>query len=405
MSGGGVDSQSAAAQAQLGEAWQGFAERIAASAATVAAADFATTPRDQAEGHRYLARLIAYALQERFCFSDPDFPAFHRGLDDLAPWGAPNIDNVYLTANIDGRRRYRVWGNVAGIDGFIVNINEGVYPIFPGYRTSLETSHRELHIEANGDFELMLSPEPRPEGWTGNWLQLGERDQGLGIRQYLVDWQRQRPAVFHIERIGQAGEQPQPLTPARTAEALHDAVAWAQTLAEYYLKRLADERATRPCNQLAPPQRKIPGSAYVHYGIAFFDVAEDEALLIETPIEPAPYWSFQLYNLWNEFTDPFNRVTSLNHRQAHIDADGIFRVVIAQRDPGTANWLDPAGQRRGYLWYRWIWADRAPAPQARLVKLAELDALLPTAAGRCDAAQRAAQIAARRRHLQARYHR
>lgn len=385
----------------LSAAWQGFADKIAASAATVAAADFADNARDQAEGHRYLARLIAYALQEQFCFSDPEFPAFHRGLDDLAPWGAPNVDNVYLMANIDGRHCYRIHGNVNSIGGFIVNVNEGVYPVFPGYRTVAEISHREMDIGEDGRFELILSSEPQP----GNWIRLTHESRGVGIRQYIVDWERHAPAEFHIVRLGNEGRAPAPITPERTAEALHQAVDWAQTLAAYYLKRLDSERSARTFNILPPPEKKVPGSAYTHYGIAFYELADDEALLIEMPAEPAPYWSFQLYNFWNEFTDPANRITSLNHTQAHIDADGLFRAVIAHRDPGTANWLDTAGYGRGYLWYRWIWADTVPVPKGRVVKLADIPSLMPAGSPRISEAQRREQVMRRREQIDRRYHR
>ncbi|MGH8446907.1 MAG: DUF1214 domain-containing protein [Solimonas sp.] len=401
MTGGHGDE---AARGLLGEAWRDFARRIGDSAATVAGAGFADNERDLAEGHRYLARLIAFAIQEAFCFSDPDFPAFHRGLDPLAPWGAPNVDNIYSTAVIDGRHAYRVWGNVASIDGFILNLNEGVFPVFPGFRTSQEISSRELQIGANGEFELLLSAE-RPADWNGNWMPLQPADQKFSIRQYLTDWDRHQPADLHIARVGNEGAAPLPLNAARTAAALSEAVGWAQTLASYYLKRLDSERAERTVNVLPPPVRKVPGSAYTHYGIAFFDLADDEALLIEMPVLPAPYWSFQIYNLWNEFTDPFNRLTSVNHRQAQIDDDGVLRLVIAYRDPGTANWLDTAGQRRGYLWYRWVWADAVPTPVATLTKLGALQGLLPTGTKRCDAAARRAQIAGRRQHLESRYYR
>ncbi|MDB5970226.1 MAG: hypothetical protein JWQ90_2676 [Hydrocarboniphaga sp.] len=395
-----LNAETQAAAALLSAAWQDFAAKLGRSAATIATADFADSPRDLAEGHRYLARLIAYAIQEAFCFSDPEFPAFHRSLDHLAPWGAPNLDNVYSMAVIDGRKAYRVWGKAGSIDGFILNLNEGVFPIFPGFKTSLETSSRELHIDEDGRFELMLSAE-RPADWTGNWMRLNPGDRKFSIRQYLTDWDRHRPVDFHIVCLGNEGLAPQPLTPQQAAGFLDEAVTWAHTLAAYYLQRLKQERLTRPYNQLPPPEKKVPGSEYVHYGIAFFDVADDEALLIEMPHEPAPYWSFQLYNFWNEFTDPFNRITSINHRQAQIDDDGMFRMVIAQRDPGTANWLDAAGQRRGYLWYRWIWAERVPTPVARLVKLSEL---LPSASPRVDDARRRQQIMQRRSQLEARYH-
>lgn len=392
------------ARAVLDTAWRSFAGQIADSARVVAHAAFAGSPRDQAEGHRYLARLIAFAIQEAFGFSDPEFPVFHRGLDPLAPWGAPNVDNIYSTATIDGRHEYRVWADVSGLDGFILNLNEGVFPIFPGFRTSLETSSRDLQTGPDGRFDLLLSAE-RPAGWSGNWMRLGRADRKFSVRQYLSDWELHQPADFHLVKLGNEGLAPAPLTPQRTAEALNEAVSWARSVAEYYQKRLHAELAERRYNELPPPQRRVPGSEYVHYGLAFFDVADDEALLIEMPHEPAPYWSFQLYNFWNEFTDPFNRLTSVNHRQAQIDQDGVFRVVIAQRDPGTANWLDPAGQRRGYLWYRWAWAERAPTPQARLVKLDQLRSRLPESCPQVAPEQRRAQILQRRTQLERRYYR
>lgn len=388
----------------MAAAWRRFADNVASSAAVLDDADFADNPRDIAEGHRYLARLIAYAIQEAFCFSDPEFPGFHRSLDHLAPWGAPNLDNVYTMAVIDGRNAYRVWGKVGSLDGFILNLNEGVYPIFPGFKTSLEISHRELQIGDDGSFELMLSAE-RPAGWSGNWMRLNPGDRKFSIRQYITDWARHTPADFHIVKVGSEGAAPQPLSPSQAAGFLDEAMLWARTLAGYYLQRLKTERLTRTFNLLPPPEKRIPGSEYVHYGIAFFDVADDEALLIEMPHEPAPYWSFQLYNLWNESTDAFNRITSINNRQAQIDDDGVFRMVIAQRDPGTANWLDAAGHRRGYLWYRWIWAERAPTPVARLVKLDELRALLPATAPRVEPVQRRDAVMRRRAQLEARYYR
>lgn len=384
----------------LDAAWQGFAAQLRSSGAAVAAAPFADNERDLAEGYRYLARLIAYAIQEGFGFDDPAFPFFHRGLDDLAPWGAPNVDNVYLRAAVDGRHVYRVSGNVRDLHGFVINVNEGVFPVFPGFRTSYETSHRELEIAADGGFELILGGERRP----GNWIPLGPRDRGFSIREYFYDWSRHRPAELHIERIGGEGEAPPAPTARSVDDTLRRAVHWAETVATYYLGRLRNEMADAQPNSLPPPLKRVPGSAYAHYGVTFFDLAPDEALYIEMPVVPAPYWSFQLYNLWNEFTDPFHRSTSINGHQAHIDADGMFRAVIAHRDPGIANWLDTAGQRRGYLWYRWFWADRVPAPKGEVIALADARKRVAEPAWITPDARKL-QLAARRRQLQARFHR
>ncbi len=245
-----------AARAEIADAWQDFSEQLAASAAIIAEADFADNPRDLAEGHRYLARVIAYAMQDSLCFSDTEFPGFHRGLDHLAPWGAPNIDNVYTMATIDGRNAYRVWANVASIDGFILNLNEGVYPVFPGFKTSAETSSRELQIGADGSFEIILSAE-RPAGWSGNWLRLNPADRKFGVRQYLTDWQQHRPAEFHIVKLGNEGKAPSPPTPQQIAAQLTESINWAQTLARYYLQRLQNERAVRQFNVLPPPEKRF----------------------------------------------------------------------------------------------------------------------------------------------------
>lgn len=388
------------ARTQLDAAWRRFSELLRSAGDVIPGAPFADNARDLAEGYRYLARLFGYAIQDGFGFDDPAFPHFHRGLDDFAPWGAPNVDNVYMRATVDGRYTYRVGGNVRDLHGFIINVNEGVFPIFPGFKTSYETSHRELEIAADGSFELILGGERRP----GNWIPLGPKDRGFSIREYLYDWSRHRPAELYIERIGGEGEAPATLTPQSVASTLETAANWAETLATYYLGRLRNELAGATANVLPAPIKRVPGSEYAHYGVTFFDLAPDEALFIEMPIEAAPYWSFQLYNLWNEFTDPFHRNTSINGHQAQIGEDGIFRAAIAHRDPGIANWLDTAGQTRGYLWYRWFWAQQVHAPTARVVKVDDVRGLVP-AASQVDAQWRQRQLSARRRHLQARYHR
>jgi hypothetical protein len=59
------------------------------------------------------------------------------------------------------------------------------------------------------------------------------------------------------------------------------------------------------------------------------------------------HWNVQLNDeLWNA-VDFIYRQSSLNGHQARIDRDGRFRAVIALRDPGIHNWLDPERHGRG----------------------------------------------------------
>ena len=103
-----------------------------------------------------------------------------------------------------------------------------------------------------------------------------------------------------------------------------------------------------------------------------WELADDEALIIEVRPPDALYWSVSLGNHWWETIDYANHQSSLNGHQALLDADGVFRAVVAGTDPGVANWLDTAGHHQGAMIFRWVRAADAPVPSTRLVALADL---------------------------------
>ena len=63
-------------------------------------------------------------------------------------------------------------------------------------------------------------------------------------------------------------------------------------------------------------------------------LGDDEALVIEVTPPEALYWSVSLGNFWWETIDYANRQSSLNGHQAVLDADGVFRAVVAHARPG-----------------------------------------------------------------------
>ena len=77
-------------------------------------------------------------------------------------------------------------------------------------------------------------------------------------------------------------------------------------------------------------------------------------------------------------------------------------AVLCQRDPGVANWLDPAGYERGPMIFRWLRADAAPVPTTRVIAYDELAATLPDAA-RVTPQQRADTVARRRAAVRRRF--
>ncbi len=137
------------------------------------------------------------------------------------------------------------------------------------------------------------------------------------------------------------------------------------------------------------PARK-GGSPDNLYSGGYFDLKDDEALLIElTPVEAA-YWAAQLGNIWFQSLDYQQAQTSLNSEQIVLDKDGKLRLIVAHQDPGYANWLDTNGRQEGVIYMRWNRAKTQPeAIATRVVKIAELEKYMPANAARVTAEARA----------------
>ena len=52
-----------------------------------------------------------------------------------------------------------------------------------------------------------------------------------------------------------------------------------------------------------------------------------------------------------------------------LEPDGSFRILVAGRDPGVANWLDTAGHAEGYVMFRWLRAAAEVRPDCRVVPI------------------------------------
>ncbi|WP_347270295.1 DUF1214 domain-containing protein [Rhizorhabdus histidinilytica] len=367
-----------------------------------------------AELLRSIARLAAMSLQHRLDFNDPDFPLFLRQMDDRYRYGGPDNNIAYFMAALRGNATYRLRGNNGG-EGRSVNIGR--------------LWHDDIATAANGDFEVIVSAEEHPGNWTpiapGLAGDTSVPDQyptagnGITVRRYDWDWDRDLPPGWlTIERIDpDAPAYPPALSADRLADQIANATRLFLAAARWWNQRAANVRADNPANIITPPSTEPPGvrnfkppmsggKAWLYYGIICLDLAEDEAILIETDLPDGPYWSFTLYNMWWEAPDIMNRQTSLNARQAHVDGDGKARFVISARDPGVPNWLDTGGARRGFLHYRWFRPDQAiPTPVSRLLKVDAVRGALPADHPAVDAHARRATLSKRREQLARRFQR
>jgi hypothetical protein len=99
----------------------------------------------------------------------------------------------------------------------------------------------------------------------------------------------------------------------------------------------------------------------------------DEALVIEVRLlERAEEFSLSLTDAFFSTLDWANAQSSLNHRQAAVDTDGLLRIVVSSADPGVLNWLDTIGHQFGVLQFRWSGGGEAPRVLVKKVSLASV---------------------------------
>jgi hypothetical protein len=422
------------------------------------------SPRNLAEGYRYLMGFVHSAVERAF-HEDPVRPHFRNALSIINRATIDNADAIYFFAAIDGRASYvisgrvedcRVWGGEEPASAgrkaphyFILEASSGVMAgdsgdlreLRPGLKTQtgrLDSS--SIQVDRDGRFEILLAPE-RPPGHDGNFistLKVVDRPHPddpdasperyanyVSGRQLFYDWEREDAIHLAIRQLGAEGAAPAAYMPAQAAAELRRCGElvrgqmhfwnsfWTILMGTYGHREGGIEGVQFNRNEFnkinAASGATGGGMSTNLYGGAVFELDADEALILENRIPSSPqYFGFQLANLWGESIDYGNRVGSLNGAQIETDPDGVIRLVIAHRDPGVLNWLDTAGHRAGFLTARWAYSeqpseDQWPSAKVTVARFDEIRERLPETTRRLTAAQRREQIRIRQSHVQKRF--
>ncbi|HUC06387.1 MAG TPA: DUF1214 domain-containing protein [Acidimicrobiales bacterium] len=387
-----------AASLHNGEAWQMFLDALAEAGAFLRSERVPPGGEGDAEGYRHLMVLLALGIDEALRSSDPYEPVLRPGnVDNVLKWGMDCPDALYMGAAVRPDATYRVWGT-RGEAAFVA------FQLMAGIGNVGDVVVEDLALEPDGSFEIFLSAQPH----EGNWLELKDGASSLVVRQFFYDWVGESPADLHIECLSRppAPTRADPVDPA--AQVARHLVALGAFVRESTMFWWGVEEAGRNqgVNAFRPPVvRSDIGGATDNVTVwGSWELADDEALIVEMTPPPAMYWSVAIGNQWWETIDYAGHQSSLNGRQAVLD-DGVFRAVVAHRDPGVANWLDTAGNRRGPAIVRWVRAESAPVPSATKVRFDELDRELPPSTPRVSPAERERALGARRAGVRKRFSR
>jgi hypothetical protein len=377
-------------------AWAAFCDQLKGFGQGLLQSADAAPPLDRAEGLRFLARQVGIGVDYLVENNDPDWPWMQRGLTPIRKMWGDNPDGLYHAAPLDGKLTYRVFGQRGTAHYFGVTVVGGMVPQTGQRRFVAHLSGKDLQTKSDGSFEVVLSPEPHP----GNYLKLEADASGLQVRQFFLNWEKEQPALLHIERVGGGGTPPL-LAPERVAPTLGGVGQMLAGLTALWRAEIA-QSAARP-NQLHRASKPVQSSPDISYDPGYFRLADDEALIVAFQPPRAHYWGIQIGNRWYESMDYRYHLASLNSGQAAGDTDGHVRVVIAHRDPGVWNWLDTAGHREGHLVTRWVLATDPPVPDCKVVKFDDLPATLPAGTRRCTSEERMDVLRTRRLAVERRF--
>jgi hypothetical protein len=344
-------------------------------------------PVDMAAGFRHLLVLLWIGIDDSLRRdSGPELAVRASNTDAVFKWGMDCPDCIYTGSGLRGGATYRLWGN-RGTARYV-----GLQSM-AGMASTANVLLDEIELAPNGDFEMILSGDEQP----GNWLKIAEDATQLVVRHFFYDWDTEVASSLSIEKL--SGPPPSaagaPVEPraamARQLVALGDFV---EANLDFFLQFARPESP----NTFNPPfDGTAMGAAAENRPVmGSFQLAPDEALVVEVEPPQGLYWSYSIGNPWWETIDYGRHQSSLNGHQAVVDDDGLLRVVVAHSDPGVANWLDTAGHSEGPIILRCVRTETAPVPTTRVVPMADIAAALPPGTRRVSPEERAAVMDARR---------
>jgi hypothetical protein len=364
----------------------------------------ATTSLGAAENRAILEKVVdeyVMAVALGVVSDSPANPRITPGTYLGARYGMDNPDNAYRGFNVDGNSTYVVTGNVntaAFISFQVVNGYYGESGQTPPSAGVIDTT--TLQTDEHGNFTITLGQDPadgRP-----NYIQLTPDAKQVIIRDTFSDWS-QVAATLSVERVA-GPELPDPPTFQQKAERLAN---WIVTGAPYW-HAFSNAYRQVPVNTVTPAIPTPGGLVGQSSALGHYALTEDQALVVTIRPYDADYVGFQVGTDWFTSIDYANHTSSMNTQQATPNADGSFTYVVSLKDPGVANWIDPAGHPTGLLQVRWqgLAAGAMPPgyrPTVQLVNLDELSTVLPAETVMVTERQRQRQIDQRRAQLRERF--
>ncbi len=361
---------------------------IAEAEELIANAPFIRTEADRLEGYEYLSGRIRMAMQTAFDY-DLERPLFVNPTHQFSKQGLDNPDAIYFNAYLREGVEYVVRGRRGTSADLSFQVMGGAYTADSAATSLMAFDDRKLQVDEDGSFEFTYTAEPGAKT--------------LIVREVFNDWDTETRGTITIERPDTLGRPRRPLTQELLRKKYEVAARSLTGSIQTWFAFPQFFQYKEPVNTLTVPARTPGGLESQFSSIGHYELAEDEALVVEVPrCDDCSYQGMQVGSDWYASTDYETHQTSLTKAQAVTDPDGVMRFVISERPPldgqPIANWLETTGHRTGSLMLRWQRLERdltaADGPVVHKVALPDVRDLLPHTEALSDEAY-AARIAKR----------
>jgi hypothetical protein len=306
-------------------------------------------------------------------------------------WGIDNPDSVYRVIPISGDERYEIHGRVGEH-----RMTENYFTLWDANMGTVDVLNgRTMEVDSDGSFTITVDADAangRP-----NHVQTTSAAHEFYVRDVLLDWSRDDPNYFEVQRLGGP-----PGTPARSRDEQADATAAMMEYFANFTGKLSHGVSKMPPNHfnLAWSADKVGAMRNQVYVMGRFELAPDEAFVVDVNDGGAEYFTVPLSNIWGTTLGIVDRTGSLNKAQSVANGDGSYTYVISPSDPGVVNWIDSDGLGEAILTLRMAeFGEAGPredlGAHGRVVKLDRLDTEVPDLP-RVTPQQRKAELADRR---------
>ncbi len=349
-------------------AWDELVEGLRVAGERLAESTAGLAPEVRADGYRALLRGLNNQLgrfevdRER-----PELVAFNGWREKMF---MDNPDFRYWVADVRDDREYRITGTLGA----------AVYQSVTAYRSggaldaaaSARLDSDAITFDDAGRFDITVS-RSRPA--TGDWLELPEGATAIWVRQFHDDASSDELGTCRIDPLGDPAPSPS-IDVERFTRHLSRLGRGMASFPPVFAAATAHDLA-HP-NEVRHWDEMVGGAAFtepnIHYVRGSWRLEPRESLVVEGALPPCRYWNVLLYGQFLNSLDHRARRVSLTGGTAQV-ADGSYRIVISDRDPGDgSDWLDTEGRQVGLFVFRFLQPDQPPElPQLRVVPAPDPD--------------------------------